>query len=120
MRIPSAYLPAHARRPTQTSLQVSYPPGGQNQVQAVVDSYDKNARQASAQVIDAEFVDCSPPSTTSFNKERHTLDYVLGLDELSEEALQKSASPLRQVAEKYQVGAKSAPQPSGSQLDVFA
>ena len=119
MRIPSAYIATPTRNLHPPSLPASLPPAAQRHVQAATDSYNKNARQASAQFIDAEYVEFYTPNTEVLRKERHNLDFTLAADPQSE-VNQQTQKPFPQAIQSYQQSAAMVVEPAGSRLNIYA
>ena len=117
MRINNTYifdqpkLPAtHAERSANNSAVK------QQRVQQAKDSYSKNA--ASAEIIDAEYVDLYNSETKTFQQEKLTLHQTLESETAPSQ--QKSAiGNNNSVFNRYQMGPADTP-PPGTYLNIFA
>jgi hypothetical protein len=87
-------------------------------MQAAADTYSKNTQAATAQVIDAEYVEFYSPSNAVLNQELNNLDYTL--EPALDAETDKTGSSLPKSLEKYQQGAQRAPEPTGLLLNIYA
>lgn len=90
--------------------------GKQQRIQQVKDSYGKNA--ASAQVIDAEYVDTYSPDNITLQRERQDLNLTLEPEQTSpkQQPVDRNSNS---VASKYDMPPIDTP-PPGTYLNVFA
>ncbi|HEY5674611.1 MAG TPA: hypothetical protein VIR78_12945 [Malonomonas sp.] len=117
MKIPSAYISTRTGNIPPEAVSITAT-AGRPKLQAATDSYNRNSQPATAQVIDAEYVEFYTPSQQVLNQERHTLDNTLA-GEPTTSATMETGSPLTSVANKYQLSAKNTPLP-GSLLNIYA
>lgn len=121
MRIPSAdikyqanILPASNTSPTADKLTT------RQQEIAARDSYNKNAGSSAQSIIDAEYVEFYSPSTSTFKKERQTLDNTIEAEETNLQSTKDITSGNNiPSGGRYQLGPHEAP-PPGSYIDLFA
>ncbi|MDX2479832.1 MAG: hypothetical protein QNK24_05800 [Desulfuromusa sp.] len=91
--------------------------GKQQRIQQARDSYSKNA--ASAQVIDAEYVDLYNPDTMDLQQERQDLHLTLEPDMAFPGQAPETGQKFNSSVSKYQMTPIDAP-PPGTYLNIFA
>ncbi len=90
--------------------------GKQQRIQQAKDSYDKNA--ASAQVIDAEYVDMYSPDSITLQRERQDLNLTLEPERISPKQKPVNLNS-NSVTSKYDMPSVDTP-PPGTYLNIFA
>ncbi len=118
MRITSSSIPnqtgqSGALTPPQGTGKIPRP----QQLLAARDSYTENA--ASAQVIDAEYVEFHHPDDKVFIQERHKLDLSLGPEVIGQASTGTAKTNSNTAIGQYQLKRHSAP-PPGTYINIFA
>lgn len=120
MRIPNANIPAQASRIPTT---LPSPPASKSlerrQLLEPADTYTRDGRQGSPQIIDAEYVEFYSPSTQVSTKERQNLDLSLEAA-AGDRTTAKAASGGNAAINSYRAVSADPPPPPGTFINIFA
>lgn len=117
MRINNTYIFDQPKLPaTHAEASSANPAVKQQRVQQAKDSYSKNA--ASAEIIDAEYVDLYSSETKPFQQEKLTLYQTLESEAASSQR-KSTIGNNNSVFSRYQMGPADTP-PPGTYLNIFA
>ena len=118
MRISDSYISDQPRLSTPGSCTSSAGQAGKQQrIQQARDCYNKNA--ASAQVIEAEYVDLYSPDNKALQKEHQDFHLTLEPEEVSQPQEPKTDRSINSIVNKYQTKPVDVPHP-GTYLNIFA
>ena len=118
MRITNSYILDQPKLPGSNSGASSADQAGKQQrIQQARDSYNKNA--ASAQVIEAEYVDLYSPDTKALQQENQDLDLTLEPKMVSQTQEPETNQNINSIVNKYQMKPVDVPHP-GTYLNIFA
>ncbi|MEA3363263.1 MAG: hypothetical protein U9Q61_08370 [Thermodesulfobacteriota bacterium] len=118
MRIINSYIPEQPKLSTPGARVSSADQAGTRQrIQQAKDSYSKNA--ASAQVIDAEYVDLYNPDTVALQQECQDLNLTLEPETALPPKESETDPNINSIINKYQMAPLDIPHP-GTYLNIFA
>jgi len=118
MRIINSYIPDQSKLSTPGArVSSADQAGAQQRIQQAKDSYSKNA--ASAQVIDAEYVDLYNPDAMTLQQDYQ--DSNLTLEPKTAPSLQKTETGqnINSIVNRYKMAPLDIPHP-GTYLNIFA
>ena len=116
MRIDNTYIFEQPKLPAEGSSAVNSAVK-QQRVQQAKDSYNKSA--ASAEIIDAEYVDLYSSKAKTFQQEKLTLQQTLETEAASSQQKLAIGNNNNSVFSRYQMGPADTP-PPGTYLNIFA
>ncbi len=118
MRISNSYITDQPRPSTQGAVvSTADQAGKQQRIQQARDSYNKNS--ASAQVIDAEYVDLYGPDNKVLQQVPQDLHLTLEPEMVSQPQEPETDHGISSIVNKYQVNPVDVPHP-GTYLNIFA
>ena len=118
MRVSNSYILDQPRLSTPGSCASSVDQTGKQQkIQQAKDCYNKNA--ASAQVIDAEYVDLYSPDNKALQQEHQDLHLTLEPEVVFQPQEPETDRSINSIVNKYQMKPVDVPNP-GTYLNIFA
>ena len=118
MRIDNSHISDQPKLSATSSSAASVNQAGkQLRSQQAKDSYNKNA--ASAQIIDAEYVDLYSPDSKTLQQEHQDIYSTLEPEMVSPAQEPKTNQNINSIVNKYQMKAVDVPHP-GTYLNIFA
>ena len=121
MRIPYANIPTQAGRIiTAPPVHPASKSADKRQILEAQDSYTRDGRPISAQVIDAEYVEFYTPSSKTFTQERQNLDLAIEGETSSQQTGSKTKLASQPAIDSYLAVNAEPPPPPGTYINIFA